>query len=231
VPWSPLLLLHVCAGTAGLLSGAVTMSLRKGSRQHRIAGNVFFISMLSMAAAGAYMAFMKSQITNIFGGVLTLYLVATAWVTARRRDGTPGIFDYAALLIALALGTSIVTFGLEAANSPSGSKDGIPAGMFFMLGSVALLCAAGDIRMLVRGGLSGTSRIARHLWRMCFAWFIASASLFLARPHLFPVVLRRTNVIFLAGILPLILMTFWLFRIQRSYFAARIPVTSTKSAI
>jgi hypothetical protein len=53
---------------------------------------------------------------------------------------------------------------------------------------------------------------------MCFGWFIASGSLFLARPHLFPVFMRKTGALVLLGILPLILMIFWLFRVR---FAAR----------
>ncbi|MGA2098047.1 MAG: hypothetical protein ABSH39_17235 [Candidatus Acidiferrum sp.] len=45
--------------------------------------------------------------------------------------------------------------------------------MFFFLGSICLLAAAGDIRKLVSGGLFGAKRVARHLWRMCFGLFIA----------------------------------------------------------
>ena len=104
----------------------------------------------------------------------------------------------------------MVIRGISAAHSPSGSKDGVPAAAYFLLGSVATISAAGDLRMLIRGGVFGMQRIVRHLWRMCFAWFIASGSIFLARPHLFPAVLRRMNVILLAGVLPLILMIFWL---------------------
>jgi len=159
------------------------------------------------------MALMKSQTNNVFGGVLTFYLVATAWVTARRRGRETSIFDWIALLFILAVGAGTVTFGVEAASSPTGSKDGLSAGIYFFLGSVALLSAAGDIRMIVRGGVSGTQRIARHLWRMSFALFVASASIFLARPHLFPAILRRTHVLLLLGILPLILMIFWVFRV------------------
>src|SRR5271168_4411265 len=98
--YSPLLLLHIGAGATGLLSGASAMSFRKGSRWHGVAGNVFFVSMLTMSGVGACMAFMKSQPGNIIGGVLTFYLVATAWATARRREGQTSIFDRAALLVA-----------------------------------------------------------------------------------------------------------------------------------
>jgi len=210
----PILVIHICAGLLGLLSGAAAMSFRKGSHRHRMAGNVFFISMLTMAAAATYLAFMKSQMNNVFGGVLTFYLVTTAWVTARRRDGETGIFDWGALLFALAVGAAMVTLGIEVANSPTGPKDGVPVGMYFFLGSVALLAAAGDVRMLVRGGLFGAHRIVRHLWRMCFGLFIATGSFFLGQQQVFPAFLRKTNVLFLPAILPLILMIFWLFRVR-----------------
>jgi hypothetical protein len=212
--FSPILLFHICAGLLGLLSGAVAMSFRKGSSRHALAGKVFVLSMLNMAASGVYMAFMKSQPGNVMGGTLTFYLVATAWMTARRRAGGTGIFDWGALLVALAVASVTVTYGLEAANSQTGLKHGYPAGPYFFLGSVALLASVGDIRMLVHGGVSGTQRVARHLWRMCFGLFIASSSVFLARQHLFPVLLRKTGVLVLLSILPLLLMIFWLFRVR-----------------
>src|SRR6202158_291823 len=101
---SPILFLHIIAGTLGMLSGFVAVFLRKGSRRHGLAGNVFVIAMLSLSASGVYMAIVKSQPGNILGGALTFYLVATAWMTARRRDGQPGIFDWGALLVVLAVG-------------------------------------------------------------------------------------------------------------------------------
>lgn len=223
--FSPILLLHICAGLVGLLSGAVAMSFRKGSSRHGLAGNVFVISMLSMAASGAYMAFMKSQPGNVTGGILTFYLVATAWMTAQRRNVETRIVDWGALLVALAVGAVTVTYGLEAANSQTGLKHGYPAGPYLFLGSVALLASVGDIRMLVRGSISGSERVARHLWRMCFGLFIASSSVFLARQHLFPVLLRKTGVLVLLSILPLLLMIFWLLRVRfaNAYKGNSIP--------
>jgi len=91
---------------------------------------------------------------------------------------------------------------------------GVPAGMNFFMDSVVLLAAAGDIRMLMRGGISGAQRIARHLWRMCFGLFIASGSFFLGQQQVFPHWLRKTNVLFIPAILPLILLIFWLFRVR-----------------
>src|SRR6266853_5942086 len=113
----PILVLHICAGILGLLSGAAAISFRKGSRQHVLAGNIFVVSMMGMSTAGAYLALMKHQMNNVFGGVLAFYLVTTAWATARRRDGQTGIFDWGALLFALAVGAGIITYGFEVSKS------------------------------------------------------------------------------------------------------------------
>ena len=51
--------------------------------------------------------------------------------------------------------------------------------------SIPLLAAIGDLRMLLRGGISGTSRITRHLWRMCYGLFIATGSFFLGQQQVF----------------------------------------------
>jgi hypothetical protein len=212
--FSPILLFHISAGTLGLLSGAVAMFFRKGSPRHALAGKVFVVSMLGMAASGAYMAVLKSQPGNVVGGTFTFYLVGTAWLTARRGDGETTPLDWAALLIAVAVAAVDMTLGLLAANSPTGMKYGYPPGPYFFIGSVAALACLGDIRMLVRGGISGTPRIARHLWRMCFGLFIASGSVFLARQHLFPAILRTTGVLVFLSVLPLLLMIFWLVRVR-----------------
>src|SRR6185437_13500216 len=118
------------------------------------------------------------------------------------------------LLLVSALTIVELTLGIEAAVSSTGMKYGYPPGPYFFIGSVALIAATGDVRMLIRREISGTQRMARHLWRMCFAFFIASASIFLARAHLFPAMMRRTGTLYLLSFFPLIMMMFWLIRIR-----------------
>ncbi|MBD0371827.1 MAG: hypothetical protein ICV60_13385 [Pyrinomonadaceae bacterium] len=169
-----------------------------------MAGNLFFGAMLAMGSSAAYLG-------NIFGGLFACYLVATAWLTARRRDGGTSVFDWGALVFALAFGVLAITDGLKVANSPTGSRNGVPAGMILFLGTVALLAAAGDVRMLARGGVFGRQRIARHLWRMCFGLFIATGS-FLAQRRV--MAFLGGPKILLMAVLPLILMIFWLIRVR-----------------
>ena len=212
--YSSMLLLHIAGGTVGLLSGAVAMSFRKGSRAHGTAGNVFFISMLTLGSTGAYLGVLKSQTGNVIGGAMTCYLVTTAWSTARLRDRKPGALDWMGMLFALAVATLNLLGGVQAALNPETKPAGAPIPAYFISALIALLCAGGDLRLILRGGITGTKRVVRHLWRMCFAWFVASGSIFLARPHLFPVFMRKTYVLVALGFLPLILMIYWLVRVR-----------------
>jgi hypothetical protein len=223
---SPTLLLHIAAGTLGMLSGYVAVFLLKGSRRHAIAGNVFVVSMLILSATGVFLAILKAQPGNILGGTVTFYLVATAWMTARRRIMETSILDWIGLLIVLAVAAVEVTFGIEAAISPSGLKYDYPPGPYFFLGSVAVLATIGDVRMLMRGGISGTQRLSRHLWRMCFGLFIAAASIFLARQHIFSPLMRKTGALFFLSFLPLGLLIFWLIRVRfaSAYKRLSMPV-------
>ncbi len=223
----PMLVLHIVGGTLGMLSGFVAVFLLKGSRRHGLAGNVFVLAMLILSVSGVVLALMKSQPGNVLGGTLTFYLVVTAWIAARRKVVETGPLDWGALLVALALMAVELTCGIDAATSPTGQKFGYPPGPYFFMGSVALLAVVGDLRLLVRGGISGTARIARHLWRMCFALFIAAASIFLARQELFPAILRKTGALWFLSFLPLLLMIFWLIRVRftKPY---RIPQTRAR---
>jgi uncharacterized membrane protein len=220
-----------------MLSGAAAMIFRKGSRLHAQAGKIFAISMLTLSASGVYIGFTKSQTTNMIMGVLTFYLVATAWAAARRPDvknsrqtgrqtsRQTSLFDWGALLLALVFGVGLMTYGIEALRSPTGLKDGYPATLYFVFGPIALLAAAGDIRMLVRGGVFGSQRIARHLWRMCLGMFIAAASFFLGQQRVFPASWRGSPAFYLPPLGILIFMIFWLLRVSftNAYNRTRSP--------
>jgi hypothetical protein len=228
---SPLLVVHISGGLVGLLSGAVALIFRKGSREHILAGQVFVIAMLTMAGAGAYMAaFVKPNMGNVLGGGVTFYMVATAWMAARRKEGT-GIFDWGMLLVALAFAALAVTFGFRAVYSVTGLAEGYPPLPYFIWGAVALLSAAGDVRMLARHGtFSGSQRIVRHLWRMCLGLFIASGSFFLGQQKVFPAALQGLKVWFVPAFLPLVLMIFWVLRVwfTKSFREPGSPVRRTK---
>jgi hypothetical protein len=151
--------------------------------------------MLTLASSAIYLAIMKNQTSNVLGGTFTFYLIATAWATARRGEGQTGIFDWAALLIPSVVGIGLLTLGLRVVFGQATSAKGVPLAMYFFMGSVMLLSAAGDLRMLLRGGVFGNKRIVRHLWRMCFGLFVATGSFFLGQQQVFPVSMQGSPVL------------------------------------
>jgi hypothetical protein len=207
------LILHVSAGGVAILSGAAALSVRKGERKHRAFGTAFFVSMLIMSALATYLSVLQ-QPGTIIGGIFVFYLVATAWATVRRTEGSIGWFEKVALVVVAGCAAGELTLGLVAANSPTGRFLGYPAPLYFVLGSIATLAAGLDLRMILRGGISGAPRIARHLWRMCFALFFATGSFFLGQQKVMPVFMHGSPILIALGIAPLLLMIYWLRRVH-----------------
>lgn len=223
--YSPLLIVHICGGIIGVFAGSTALVVRKGSPLHLLSGKIFVIAMMCMGASGAYIALVKSQRINVFAGVFTFYLVATAWLTVKRKAGETGRLEFAFLLVALAIGISVAVFAWQAAQ---GSKAAGPAGAYVVFLLVAFLSVVGDVRMLIRGGISGAQRMFRHVWRMCFALFLATVSFFLGRAddpvvgqnglraRLFTKAVRHTHLPDVPVLLIAMLTIFWLFRVKFS---------------
>lgn len=221
-PWwahsgaAALLWLHIGGGSLGMLSGAAALAFRKGGRLHRAAGAVFFVSMFVTYLIGAGVApFLEDgQRPNFVAGIMALYLLVTGWRAARQRETKAGIAEAAGLVIALAIAAAGAVFMQMGAASPTGTIDGSPPQAFVLFTAAGALAAAGEANVLLRQGISGTARTARHLWRMCFSLFIASGSFFLGQMQVLPEVLRDSAFPFVAALAPLGLMIFWLIRVR-----------------
>jgi hypothetical protein len=212
----PLLILHIVAGSIGLLAGTVAMTVRKGGELHRASGNVFTAAMLTLASSAFCLAILKSQEGNIVGSVGTFYLIGTAWLAGRRGERTH-LIDWSALFVGVAGAIAAIALGAYTLQNPAGvDKTTAPASMSFFFGGILLLATAGDLRMLARGGISGRQRVTRHLWRMCYGLFIATGSFFLGQQQVFPAFLRGSVVLTVLALLPLPLMIYWLLRVRFS---------------
>lgn len=209
-----ILTLHIAGGSLGIVSGFAALFLRKGSRRHRVAGMVFVASMLTMASIGATVAPLLLDRVSTVAGILTFYLVATAWTTVRRTTPGVGAFDMIMPLIPIGVVVAGLTFMWIAAHSPSGRVDGQPNAALFIFVVIGAIAAAGDVHVLLRRGLTGAQRMARHLWRMCFSLFVASGSLFLGQQRIMPQALRGSPLMFVPEIVVLGLLLFWLIRVR-----------------
>ena len=119
------------------------------------------------------------------------------------------------MIFAFALTLAGLVWGIQAVRS-GGNLDGIPAAMFFIFGGVALIGGVSDVRVIRAGSIRGVPRVVRHLWRMCFAMWIATASFFLGQTEHIPEMIRRTPVLVTLAFLPLVIMFYWMWRLTRS---------------
>jgi hypothetical protein len=170
------------------------------------------MTVMGITAAG--LAIGIRQRGNVAGGVLAVYLAATAWAAVRRPPGRIGRFETGAFLIAAGIALAMAAFAVEAALSPTHRLDGYPAGPHLALAALAAFFAWGDFRMIRKGGLSGTPRLARHVGRMGFALVFVAAFFFIGRQKVMPVFMRGSPVLLVLGLAPLALTIFWLVRIR-----------------
>jgi hypothetical protein len=212
------LMLHIVAGTVGLLCGYVALYSAKGAAVHRKSGMLFVYAMFTMATAGLAIAVVRSVAPeiNVPAALLTSYLIVTALVTVRP---TPPAWpaarwiDVGAMVVAAAIGVVMLTFGIEAIVS-GGKRNGMPAFPFLMFGVVGTLGAIGDVRVLRSGALKGAARLARHLWRMSFALFVAALSFTVQLMKMIPGE-YRTPALALPMLAVPVTMLYWLWRARR----------------
>lgn len=218
-PFLPLIYVHITAGVVAIFAGAVAVTVKKGGRVHRLFGIVFVLAMVVLAVMATYLAIsllgkLHGQSGNIAAGALVPYLVATAWMTVRRRPGTIGLFEKVAPVVVLCVAATFLFWGVRATMSPRGSFDGYGAVFYYVFSGLALFFAALDFKVILQGGISGAPRILRHLWRMCFAFFFATGSFFIGQQKVMPVWMHGAWYLFVLGLAPLALMIFWLIRVR-----------------
>jgi hypothetical protein len=205
--------LHVACGLVALLSGALALAAAKGSELHRRSGRVFTGAMLLMSSTGALIALLQPRLVfvNVVAGTLTFYLVLTGFLAVRRPVPDRRWIDGAATLVALAVVFACV-IGFVSALA-TGKADGMTP-IYVMFGGVALLAAIGDLRLRSSRPTDGRRRIARHLWRMGFAFFVAAASFFLGPPARLPAPLRHSPLRPVPVLLVVGTTVYWMARVS-----------------
>jgi hypothetical protein len=141
--------------------------------------------------------------------VLVLYFAATSWMTARRRDGTTGKFEILACAAALGLAAAMLWGALSGSN-----RTPVGPGPVYALAVLCLIAGLLDLNVILRKKMTVVQRISRHLWRMCFAFFIATGSFFLGQQKVMPVAVRGSPILYVLAFAPFAIMLFWLVRLR-----------------
>jgi hypothetical protein len=218
-----LLPIHIAAGGLAIILGAVALSVKKGGAVHRRSGLLFVYAMLVMGVSASILSLLEGRAGgNVLAGVLTAYFVGTGLTTVRPVSPWTRRINAAAMTIAVVLAAGCALSGASMITTPGRDLNGVPnqtAGMMSLIIAVLLvMAAAGDLRIMRSGMPRGGPRLARHLWRMCFALFIAAGSFFSLRERVATILpepfttgpMRALPIVLLFGA-----MFYWLWRVRR----------------
>lgn len=208
-------LVHILTGTLALAGGVLALAAPKGRPWHRRGGRVFFWAMLISAVSGSMLGLVEPErlLITALAGVLTLYLLVSSRRAAGNRSGAFERVDGVLLAAGLALTLGLIGLAGFALQQADGRLLGFAGEDYLMLAGMAGVGVVADISLVFRRALSDRHRIARHLWRMGVAFFIAVGSAFTGPgAGVFPEALRASGLLALPEALTAILVLFWLVR-------------------
>ena len=220
--------IHITAGSVGLVSGYVALYSTKGAPLHRRIGMVFVCSMLTMCTMGAILAVAhnKGPSINVPAALITASMVVTALTTVRPPSILTRRIDLAATMATLSVAIVNAIYAFQAF-AGGGTRDGIPAFPFILFGTAGLLATIGDVRIMRYGPLRGARRIARHLWRMCFALLVAALSFFIGQAKVIPKPIRIMPLLALPLLVVIVTMIYWLWRVRIRHSLRGLVRTTT----
>ncbi|MEW8327992.1 MAG: hypothetical protein AB2665_12265 [Candidatus Thiodiazotropha sp.] len=202
-------LIHFPTGSVAILAAVAALYYPKGSSNHKRAGKVFIIAMLTMLISGGIAGALKGSADDVFLAALVFYSVFTAWLTVRHRQPAVGILEY------LALGY-IVIFGLAAlAINPKWAMVKEP-GVYTFDATMALLFAVGDVRNILSKGMNRAHRLARHVWRVSFSLVWAALAFGDKIIKMLDSTIAQMPYVVVVPVIPVLwIMFYWLFRVYK----------------
>jgi len=156
---------HIGAGSVALITGAVAMMVRKGSRPHRRAGQIYFVAMTIVALTALVLSLLKANLFLGAIGVFSFYLVAGGYRALARKRGTPDASELDWLLTAFGAIAGIVLVVLGISQQLQGR--GLVA---VVLGTLAVVLATVDGVRLWRNTWEDMSWWYTHMARMLGAY-------------------------------------------------------------
>lgn len=169
-----LLIFHIVGGTLSLLLGSFILARKKGNRQHKLIGNIYFFAMLMTAMVALPMSYLHTNYFLFIIAVFTSYMLLSGKRYVHKTGVTPILFaDW--LLTVLMLVFAVLFVGLGSMNLYQGNYFGV---VFIVFGAIGLLFVYQDYINFTGKSNVKNFGLTTHLQRMIGS-YIASATAFL----------------------------------------------------
>ena len=222
---------HVLSGAVALLAGTIAIIARKGASIHVNFGHAFAYTMIVSSALGAALGLLKPDqfYITFHAGVLGITLIASSWIAARKSTEERALAENALSIINLINTLCLIVFGIYALQQTDGALLGFAGEDYLFLAFMAGIAAISDISLWRRIAISNHHRVARHLWRMCFGFFITAGSAFTGPGgKAFPEAIQDSGILSLPELLIFLAMLFWLCRVLFTKFVKPSPEVAAR---
>lgn len=179
------LILHIVAGTIGLITGTINIIAKKGGKRHRIVGSLFLYSMLTVSLSAFVLSVLHPNYFLFIVGVFTLYMVSsgTRYLHLKNlsKGQKPATTDWLLTYFMLFFGVLFILFGIY--HLVNKNSFGI---VFIVFGIIGLRLVQADFRNF-RGKANVINVwLTAHIQRMMGAYVAALTAFLVVNNTLIP---------------------------------------------
>ncbi|MCS6974817.1 MAG: hypothetical protein N2044_08340 [Cyclobacteriaceae bacterium] len=179
-----LLLIHILGGSLGLITGILSMILKKGDQNHVRTGRIFFYSMMTTGSTSLILAVINPNEFLFTVGLFTLYMIISAkrYISSTTRNRmTPTLTDKIITGIMLAAGILFMVFGIFRITRME--NFGI---VFITFGVIGLGFVFQDYRNFTGKSYFKNPGLLAHLQRMTGGFIAATTAFLVVNIRYFP---------------------------------------------
>ena len=180
-----LLIIHIIAGSIGLLTGTINIIKKKGDKAHKNVGKFFFYSMLINGFAGFIMSLIHRNDFLLIVAVFSIYMVATGQrflsLKQLHKEQKPKAIDWILTYTMLVFAFLFITYGSYLLINKV--NFGI---VLLVFGVVSCLMAIKDIKVY-KGNINEKNYwLLLHIQRMVGSYIAALTAFIVVNNHFLP---------------------------------------------
>lgn len=202
------LVLHIIAGTLGLISGTINIIGKKGGKIHKVVGNIFLYSMLTVSVSAFVLSIIHPNYFLFIVGVFTLYLVGSGtrylYLKQLINNQNPHFIDWILTYFMLVFGFVFIVFGIY--HLVGKNTFGV---VFIVLGGIGLRMVKADFTNFRGKSQIKNVWLTAHIQRMTGAYISAITAFLVVNNQILPG--------YIAWLLPTVILTPLIFKWSRKY--------------
>lgn len=170
------LILHIAGGIIGLLTGLINVIRKKGDKNHKILGKLFYYSMLTAGFSSLALSSLRPNYFLFMVGVFTLYMVSVGQRYLKHKQDDKKIIRYLDWIIStVMLISGLLFFVLGLLSLLKSNAFGL---VFITFGCLGLVFVRQDFKNFTNKSRIKNYWLIGHLQRMT-GGFISSLTAFL----------------------------------------------------